>query len=271
MNFLSKIKLLSLTCVLFLVACTRDYMHFQAWDDGSQPAVVLTSATVEDLHCFKALMEGKACPSGLPAEDILGNWYYEQHLQRIEQNNAYHLYVVTTQCGKRLGYVQLGVMPVLGYCPTKHCAIINKWISLGVLARVNDPVCSFGRVDNRGLAFILPVLQDDLERGEEVSAIKASVEMLKCFRADNRLLPHENTLPYQVIGLFKPSNDLIDSFEAAGFKVDDNEGFYQFYHKDRVMVTKPLDVVEVPCLVEAQEECKEDGCFLMDLIDNILE
>src|SRR5471030_2310416 len=160
MKFLYKIKLFSIACVLFLVSCTRDHMSFREWDEGPQPPVVLTSATVEDLYCFKDTIEEKICRSGFPTDDILGNWFYEQHLKRVEEGNPYHLYVVTTQCGERLGYVHLGVMPTLGYCPTKHCAIIEKWISLGILEKVNNPAnpCQWclRRVDNRGLAFILP-------------------------------------------------------------------------------------------------------------------
>jgi len=239
-----KTKLWLVLGLLFLVGCSRDHLSFLEWDTSEPQPVILTSATIEDLPQFKALLVEKASLCGLPNphEDNLGNWFYEHHLRRVEDGSPYHLYVVKTQCGQRLGYVHLGVMPTLGYCKSTHAAILSKWVSLGVLEEVKDECnpceCTFKRVDNRGLAFILPILKDDLSRGEEEYAINASINMLKCFVAEGKLLPCENTIPYQVVGLFKPTNDIINSFEGVGFKVDENEGFYKFYHKDRAMVTR---------------------------------
>lgn len=241
MNLLFKSKLFFLTCLLFLAGCSKDYLsYFEFGDLGPPPAIVLTTATVEDLHPFKSLMIEKVSHSGFPRQESLGHWFYEHHLKRVEEGNPYHLYTVKTACGELIGYVHLGVMPTMGYCLPAHCPIVDKWISLGVIEKVCEDNC-LHRIDNRGIAFILPILKDDLTRGEEESTINASYYMLKSLRAEGKLLPNENTLPYQVIGLFKPSNDLINSFEGAGFTVDENDGFYKFYNKDRVMVTKPLD------------------------------
>jgi hypothetical protein len=238
MKFMKAVKFFFVTLLVFLPGC----VYLEDGHETELPAVALNTASIEDLHLLKSLLEEKTSRSGLPSEENLGHWFYENHLRRVEEGNPYHLYAVRTQCGQCLGYVQLGVMPTLGYCIPQHVQIVDKWVALGVIQKVPDSCgCALTRVDNRGLAYMLPILKDDLTRCEEIGIIYAAYEKLRELRAGGQLLPNEKTMPHQVISLLKPSNDLIESFEGVGFKVDENKGFFEFYHKDRAMLTKCLE------------------------------
>jgi hypothetical protein len=107
--------------------------------------------------------------------------------------------------------------------PTAHHPIIEKWISLGITRKV-DPLggledSNIGRIDNRGLAMILPLFKNNAPQTESfrVAAIEAFYNLVCELTRRQALLPLEGTLPHAAMCLFHPTdqNALVGSLKTA--------------------------------------------------------
>lgn len=228
---------------------------------GEDTFRVTSRATIQGISFFSAeegeykqvaeLVSGKAFTEGLPGysdegefnDEKLSSWFKNQNLSRQfgEKKNLFHTYNVMHPEAGDIGYIHFGRMPTLAkYDPVKHAAIIEQFMALGVTQKKDAAggleLDNIERVDNRGLAHMLPILKDGLEEEVVVSVLNATFAFAKKMADQGFNLPIEETKPHQLIGLFSPEDPLLSLFKRAGFEVTENAGFYEFYNKDRVMV-----------------------------------
>lgn len=133
--------------------------------------------------------------------------------------------------------------------PTAHHPIIEKWISLGVTQK-KDPnggldKDNIERVDNRGLAMILPYFSASVTVDQRIESVNACHQLVCELNRQGKRLPVEATNPYVTMSLFHPEDPNVVAFERSGFSVDAHPGFGWFYPQGetpqlRTMVTRPI-------------------------------
>ncbi|MBX9620546.1 MAG: hypothetical protein K2X28_00690 [Alphaproteobacteria bacterium] len=223
----------------------------------------LSSAELESLESYKGVLAALPIKEGYPAEEGSEGRFMLQNTNRQGAKNPYHLYSLFSQVDGSdkisLGFIQFGRMPSRGYAegseahPTAHHPIIQKWISLGITRQidseggVND--ANLERIQNRGLAMILPLFTSEISQEDRAGAVEAAYELVCKFTERKKTLPVEGTLPYMAVSLFHPSDPNIGAFQASSFTADADEGFGWFYPKDgvpqfRTLVTRPVEVEE---------------------------
>ncbi|MBY0291974.1 MAG: hypothetical protein K2W92_01635, partial [Alphaproteobacteria bacterium] len=147
-------------------------------------------------------------------------------------------------------FVQFGRMPSKGYAegieghPHAHHPIIEKWISLGITQKV-DPEGSLGddnieRIENRGLAMILPLFSVEANDSQRRGAIETSFEFVRQLRERQSLLPVESTLPHAAMSLFHPADPNVQRFTENGFDGDSNPEFGWFYPQEGIPQPRTL-------------------------------
>lgn len=208
--------------------------------------VRFVSADRDSLASYSKVLHGLPIKAGYPAPERAATTFKLQNIDRQTAGNLFHLLKVSfhendQEFPTRLGFVQLGRMNSKGYPegidghPTAHHPIIEKWMSLGVTAKINpdgglgDP--NIRRIGNRGIAMILPLFKNDAPGTESfrVSAIEACYNLVYVLTQRDFRLPIEATLPHAVVSLFHPQDPNIKRFTEKGFDVDRNEGFGWFY------------------------------------------
>lgn len=222
----------------------------------------LKSAESESLESYKGVLAALPIKEGYPAEEGSEGRFMLQNTNRQGAKNPYHLYTLSSQTDgseeiSPLGFIQFGRLPSRGYPegieshPTVHHPIIQKWISLGITKQIdseggfND--ANLERIENRGLAMILPLFTSEILQEDRVGAVEAAYELVCEFTERGKTLPVEGTLPHMVVSLFHPSDPNIAAFETSRFAADADEGFGWFYPKDglpqfRTLVTRLVKV-----------------------------
>jgi hypothetical protein len=234
-------------------------------DSKTSEQFILESAVQESYNSYVETLKSLPEKIGYPSEEKAETSFNNQNINRQTAKNLYHLYTLSYQ-GKEeektssLGFVQLGRMPTLGYKegteenPTAHHEILKKWMEFGITKQINENEGfkgdNFERIENRGLAFILPLFNSGLLKEDKTSSIEACYKLVCKFtnlakesEQEKDLLPIEKTLPHYVMSLFVPEDSNVDYFQEDGFSVDKNEGFGWFYPKGnipqpRIMVTR---------------------------------
>ncbi len=240
-------------------------------DSKTSEQFILESAVQESYDSYVKTLKSLPEKIGYPSEKKAEASFKLQNIDRQLEKNPYHLYTLSYQ-GKEeektssLGFVQFGRMPTLGYPegteenPTAHHEILKKWMELGITTQINETEGfkkdNFERIENRGLAVILPLFNYGLLKEEKISSIEACYKLVckmtnlaKESGQAKDLLPIEKTLPHYVISLFDSEDDNIDYFQKNGFSVDKNEGFGWFYPKgEKIQI--PQSATMVTRLVE---------------------
>lgn len=222
----------------------------------------LKSAEFDSFESYTETLAVLPIKEGYPTVEGSEQRFKLQNTDRQGARNPYHLYTLSFQTEGNdeihsLGFVQFGRMPSLGYSegieayPTAHHPIINKWMSLGVTKQRdlegslhND---NLERIENRGLAMILPLFTPDISQEDRAEAVEACYKLVCEFTKRNKKLPVEGTLPHTAVSLFHPSDPNIEAFGASGFIADAHEGFGWFYPKDgvpqpRTLVTRLVEI-----------------------------
>lgn len=243
------------------------YRHVRAvWKDSeTSEQFILESTDKESYNSYVETLKSLPMKEGYPSEKEAQTSFNNQNINRQTAKNLYHLYTLSYQDKKNetssLGFVQFGRMPTLGYPegteenPTAHHEIIKTWEKLKITTQISEKEGfkkdNFERIENRGLAVILPLFNTGLLKEEKISSIEACYKLVCKFTnlakesgQEKDLLPIEKTLPHYVISLFDPEDGNIDSFQENGFSVDKNEGFGWFYPKgEKPQIPQPLTMV----------------------------
>ncbi|MBX9786765.1 MAG: hypothetical protein K2Y08_05455 [Alphaproteobacteria bacterium] len=222
----------------------------------------LRSAEPDSFVSYTETLAALPIKAGYPAVEGAEQRFMAQNTHRREAQNPHHLYTLSSQINGNdeifpLGFIQFGRLPSRGYAegneahPTAHHPIIQKCISLGITKQI-DPEGAFNdanleRIENRGLAMILPLFTPDISPEDRVGAIEATYKFVCEFTKRGKTLPVEGTLPYVAVSLFHPSDPNIAAFETSGFAADADEGFGWFYPQagvpqPRTLVTRPVEV-----------------------------
>lgn len=221
-----------------------------------QQDVVIESATPDDLRGYKAILEQLPTIGGYPAITGSEGRFATQNLDRQKAGNPFHLYSLTF--GKEnIGFLQLGRMPCVGYeegpdekNQTAHHPIIEKFMNLGLTQKADQDAGfkkeNIQRVENRGVAAILPMFRPEVTENVRQKVITSTFELIRHFTSHGKTLPVENTTPHVVVGLFHPDDPIVNTFRQTGFEVDDNPGFRWFYpdaaDPRRVMVERKIQL-----------------------------
>ena len=235
------------------------------WNSSeTQGHFTFESASSESFEEYQETLQALPLKEGYPSVDRAPNNFAAQNIARQTNGNLYHLYKVSFQAEGQdaktlLGFVQFGRMPSKGYPQGiegdqfVHHTIIEKWIALGVTKKV-DPVGDLAdenitRIENRGLAMILPLFNNEADETQRKGAIGTSFEFVRELTTSQRLLPVEGTLPHVAISLFHPDDPNVQRFAENGFAVDESKGFEWFYPQagipqPRTMVTRLIDIAE---------------------------
>lgn len=259
------------------------HRHVRAvWKDSETSEQVTLESTGEEfrssyMETLKNLPIKKGYPSYLSEEKKQEKQekisFDLRNINRQTAKNPYHLYTLSYQRKEEektspLGFVQFGLMPTRGYPegtkenPTAHHEILKKWVELGITKQIKEEGFqkeNFERIENRGLAFILPFFNPEVSKEKKVSSIEACYKLVckmtnlaEKSQKEEDLLPSEykndketeRTLPYQVISLFDPKDENIGIFEKNGFAVDNNEGFGWFHPKgEKPQIPQPRTMV----------------------------
>jgi hypothetical protein len=234
-------------------------------DSETSAQVILESTAQESYNSYVETLKSLPKKIGYPSKKKAETSFKLQNINRQKEKNLYQLYTLSYQ-GKGeektspLGFVQLGRMPTLGYKegteenPTAHHEILKKWMELGITKQIKEEDFqkeNFERIENRGLAVILPLFNYGILKEEKISSIEACYKLVckmtnlaKKSGEEKDLLPIEKTLPYQVIGLFDSEDGNIDHFQKNDFSVDKNKGFGWFYPKDeKPQIPQPATMV----------------------------
>gem|GEM_PF-4389978 len=213
---------------------------------NDQGRVRLTSVGPESSASYSKVLHGLPIKPGYPSPERAATTFKLQNIDRQTAGNLFHLFKVSfhengQEFPTRLGFVQLGRMNSKGYAEgiegnlTAHHPIIEKWISLGITRKV-DPLggledSNIGRIDNRGMAMILPLFKNNAPQTEafRVAAIEACYNLVCELTRRQALLPLEGTLPHAAMCLFHPTDQNVGRFVENGFDVDEDEGFGWFY------------------------------------------
>lgn len=283
-------KIALLVSVVFPLSVSQSFANWESFEEsnleeGAQricavwknPAkdrrFFLRSAEPESLESYKGILASLPLKDGYPAEEGSEQRFKFQNTDRQGAKNPYHLYTLSFQSDGSeeicpLGFIQFGRMPSLEYpegigaYPTAHHFIINKWISLGITKQIN-PEGGFHndnleRIENRGLAMILPLFTPDISQEDRAGAVEAAYELVCEFAKRGKMLPVEGTLPHVAVNLLHPSDPNIGAFQSSSFSADADEGFAWFYPKAikdgeividydpqaRTMVTRPVEIEE---------------------------
>jgi len=223
----------------------------------------LESADPASFNKYVDTLKSLPIKEGYPAIDNSEKNFKFQNIDRQNAGNLYHLFTLSyrgeKEEDKSLGFIQFGRMPSKGYQegtekdPIAHHAILEKWLELGVTHKINPDGglndSNIERIENRGLAMILPLFKPEASEDQRKGTIETCFEFVRELKKGNYLLPVEKTLPHVAIGLFIPNDSNVGSFSANDFNVDGNEGFAWFYPKDgepnpRVMVTRQIEIKE---------------------------
>jgi hypothetical protein len=222
----------------------------------------LKSAESDSFENYTETLAALPIKAGYPAVEASEQLFKLQNTDRQGAQNPYHLYTLSSQRDGNdeifpLGFIQFGRMPSRGYPegieahPTVHHPIIQKWMSLEITKQIDleggfkDD--NLERIENRGLAMILPLFTSDISQEDRGGAVEVAYKMVCEFTRRGKTLPIEGTLPYWAVGLFHPSDSNIGAFQAGGFVADAHEGYAWFYPKDgvpqpRTMVTRPVEI-----------------------------
>lgn len=204
---------------------------------GTHTARFIELSDIEEIGSISK----EACPEGLPqdvakwAENLInrrngGNWYSCLTIKEKEE-------------GKIVAFLGLGRMPALNYDP-KFTDIIKTWMNFKVIQQINSEdgynKDNFKRVENAGIAFILPIIPISLSTEDKNNIITMGTDVVEFFKSKNFLLPIEKTLPHDVITLLSSKDSLGKNFQEAGYELIEKEGFFGFYDKERIMLHKAL-------------------------------
>lgn len=234
------------------------------WKNPQKPGkFILTSADPASHVAYVQTLTSLPIKEGYPGAEGSEGRFKAQNIDRQKAKNLYHLYTLSYQGENEdqssLGFVQFGRMPSKGYQegtengPTIHHPIIQKWINLGITEKI-DPNGSLEdanikRINNRGLAMILPLFKVDATEEQKKGAIEACYELTCQFKRNGSLLPVEGTLPYVVMSLFRSDDSNVALFSANSFEADTDSGFGWFYPKEGI----PQPRTMITRLVEARE------------------
>lgn len=211
---------------------------------------------------FESYTETHAA-EGYPAVERSEKHFKRQNVDRQGDKNPYHLYTLSFQIDGNdeilpLGFVQFSWMPSLGYPegmgddPTAYHPIIQNWMDFKITQQ-KDPEGGFDddnleRIENRGLATILPFFSSDISQENRTGAVEACHKLVGEFTKRGKTLPEEGTLPYRVVSLFHPNDPNIAAFESNGFTTDAGEEFRWWFYPNfgapqpRVMVTRLVEI-----------------------------
>lgn len=225
---------------------------------GERGQVVLESAGPESLARYKSTLSALQELKGYPDLATADGKFQAQNLDRQGAGNFFHLFSVSrpSEGGEvPLGFVQFGRMPTKGYQegiegdPTAHHTILNTWMDLGVTELI-DPYAGYGdtnirRIENRGLAFILPLFLGEVNPEERAEVLRACVGFICRVTEGGGVLPIEGTRPYTAISLLHPADSNVGAFIRAGFGSKTDPGFGWFYPKEGVAQPRTLVVLKL--------------------------
>lgn len=203
-------KIALLVSVVFPLSVSQSFANWESFEEsnleeGAQriravwknPAkdrrFFLSSAEPESLESYKGILASLPLKDGYPAEEGSEQRFKFQNTDRQGAKNPYHLYTLSSQSDGSeeicpLGFIQFGRMPSRGYPegieshPTVHHPIIQKWMSLEITKQI-DPEGSFNdanleRIENRGLATILPLFTSEISQEDRIGAVEAAYELV---------------------------------------------------------------------------------------------
>lgn len=187
---------------------------------------------------------GRLCaasnPQGLPEDSA--KWA-ENLIVRRNGGNYYSCLIVKDTADQTVAALGLGRMPSLGYEP-KFTDIIDTWMNFGVIGQKSPEngyaKDNFERLENAGIATLLPIIPMSLTPEAQSEIIKLGAEVVQFFKDKNFVLPIEKTLPHDLITLLSPADLLCEKFKEVGFTLLEKEGYAGFYDKERVILHKVL-------------------------------
>lgn len=233
------------------------------WKSSQLPgSFTLESAEEASFPMYHQILTDLPLKDGYPGIEGAEGRFNAQNIARQKAGNLYHLYKVSYQEEGQdvvpLGLVQFGRMPSKGYPegiegnPEAHHPIIQKWMLLEITQQAPGAVgladANINRIDNRGLAMILPLFNLQADEGQRRGAIETCHELVCKLTKDEFRLPVEQTIPHVAMSLFHPEDPNIQLFAQNGFEVDENPGFGWFYPtsegvpQPRTMVTRHVTI-----------------------------
>lgn len=205
---------------------------------SSLSARYIEPADSEDINNIAS----QSYPEGLPADSV--EWA-KNLVKRRMGGNFYGGLMVNTLENDPVAVIGFGRMPVLNY-DAKHTDIIDTFLGFGVIERLDSGSGqeyakeNFKRVDNFGVGVMLPMIPTQLTLKQKTDVLELGSSVFQFLKNQEQLLPLENTLPHDLIGLFSPQDPLLENFRSIGFNVIEKPGFFGFYDKNRVMVHRVL-------------------------------
>lgn len=197
----------------------------------------IRSTSQDDRKRYLKLMKNQHKDAYIPykAADYFFTHY---NLFRQKAGLLCHLYSFSSD-GTELGFIQIGRLKTFGvffngawreYDTENWEKVMQTWIRLGIIKqKERDEECvpsNLERIEERGLARILPILNLALGEKDQEAALEACFHLISRFQEEGvRLLAEkkvdsyeeESTLPYQVIGEFKQDDPIIDRLQNIGF------------------------------------------------------
>lgn len=235
------------------------------WKGPELPgSFTVESADEGSLPMYCQILANLPLKEGYPSVEGAEGRFNMQNIARQKAGNVYHLYKISYQeegqDAVSLGLIQFGRMPSKAYQegiegnPEAHHPIIQKWMSLEITRQAPGTVgladASIERIDNRGLAMILPLFNLQADEGQRRGAIQTCYELVCKLTKDEFRLPQEQTIPHVAMSLFHPEDPNIKLFVDNGFVEDKNPGFGWFYPtsegvpQPRTMVTRLVELSE---------------------------
>ncbi|EKE08968.1 MAG: hypothetical protein ACD_16C00231G0001 [uncultured bacterium] len=236
-------------------------------DSEKKPVFHIRSTGKEDFEKYEAflsvLMDGY-----LSQEGLLRKYFFSHNLERQMAGIPYHLYRVSeitegSDSEKLLGFLHLGRRSTFATedqrkrwesNPDYPQKLYRLWVELEILEKKDKEKgfeeSNLRRIESRGLAHLLPVLDPTLDTKKKAQCIQVGYGLICHFAEEGcSLLPEESpsgsesTLPYQVIAFCDPNEDsLVDAFRLAGF-VEKAKDVY-FSGAFKILFVRKVDLVQ---------------------------
>ncbi|MBY0501915.1 MAG: hypothetical protein K2P93_07950 [Alphaproteobacteria bacterium] len=246
-------KLVILVVIFSSFILNQGYAHWDEFkifrgEDGSKSIkasytlpsgrkVDIRSTSQDDRMRYLALAKNQYQEGYIPHK-IADYFFTRYNLLRQKEGLLWHLYSFSSE-GKELGFIQIGRLKTFGvffkgawreYSSENWEKVMQTWISLEIIKqKERDVECALPnleRIEERGLARILPILDLTLSEEDQEAALEACFHLISRFQQEGeRLLAEkkaesyeeESTLPYQVVGEFKQDDSIVHRLQSIGF------------------------------------------------------
>lgn len=217
-------------------ATEGDPLNISIGITGSSASFTYRSIREGDVPLTEDIVSRCEFKKGFPDNPV--SWS-ENHINRQKGGNSFSALILENSEGQPVGVLGFGRMPVLNYNPNFK-DIIETYLGFGVIRLKNPEADSkyaqdnIERVDNQGIAVLLPILPQSLGEEKIKEALKIGISVVQ-FLKKSTILPFEGTAPTHLIGLYHPQDPLIPALEAVGFEILAKDGFKEYYSEPRVM------------------------------------